>query len=258
MSISVDIKKRLGDFLLDVSWSMGRELLVLFGRSGAGKSLTLRMIAGLMPPDEGLIKLGDKVFFDKKTGTALSPQKRMLGYVFQDSALFPHMTVIQNIYYGGRGLRRVERHAVSELMLERFGIAELRDRLPSCISGGQKQRVALARALMRQPEALLLDEPFSALDAGTRSDMGRLLKEVRREFDIPVVLITHDLEEARSLADRIVLYDEGRAIRSCSPNEIIPVSEDRPAHDRIHGSLGQETFSLPAMKYAGCSGGKSI
>ena len=199
MSLSISIRKKLGNFELDVSWEINNELAVLFGHSGAGKSLTLQMIAGLIEPDQGVIRLDDLLFFDSASGKGLRPQDRKLGYVFQDLALFPHMTVQQNILYGGHGISKTERLVRADKMMRRFRIADLRDRLPAQISGGQKQRVALARALMRRPRALLLDEPFSALDAAIRLEMVRLLKEVRHEFAIPVVMITHDLHEARSI-----------------------------------------------------------
>jgi len=236
MSLAISIRKKLGSFDLDVSWEINNELAVLFGHSGAGKSLTLQMIAGLIEPDQGVIRLDDLLFFDSASGKGLRPQDRMLGYVFQDLALFPHMTVHQNILYGGHGISRTERLVRADKMIRRFRIAELRDRLPAQISGGQKQRVALARALMRRPRALLLDEPFSALDAPIRLEMVRLLKEVRREFAIPVVMITHDLREACVLADRILIYAEGKMVRSARPDEIIPCPEPGGVQDLLPDS----------------------
>jgi len=237
MSLAISIRKKLGSFDLDVSWEIHNELAVLFGHSGAGKSLTLQMIAGLIEPDQGVIRLDDLLFFDSASGKGLRPQDRMLGYVFQDLALFPHMTVHQNILYGGHGISRTERLVRADKMIRHFRIAELRDRLPAQISGGQKQRVALARALMRRPRALLLDEPFSALDAAIRLEMVRLLKEVRDEFAIPVVMITHDLREARALADRIFIYAEGKMVRSVRPDEIILCTEPGGVRDLLSNSV---------------------
>ncbi|HUO76993.1 MAG TPA: ATP-binding cassette domain-containing protein [Thermodesulfovibrionales bacterium] len=236
MSLSVKIRKKMDSFVLDVSWQMNNELAVLFGHSGAGKSLTLQMIAGLVEPDEGKIRLGDVVFFESKAGTRLKPQDRHLGYVFQDLALFPHMTVYQNILYGGYGISKTEKESMAVEMMRRFRIAELRDRLPGRISGGQKQRVALARALMRKPRVLLLDEPFSALDASIRLGMGRLLKEVQHEFNIPVVLVTHDLHEARALADRMFVYSAGKIIQSGRPDDIIHLPESQELMDLVESS----------------------
>ena len=234
MSLSVNIQKSLGSFVLDIAWDMDNELVVLFGHSGAGKSLTLQMIAGLIEPDAGRIRLNDLVYFDSAVRKDLKPQDRMLGYVFQDLALFPHMTVKQNILYGGHGISKTEKEVMAVEMMERFRISDLRDSLPDRISGGQKQRVAIARALMRQPHALLLDEPFSALDATIRLEMGMLLKEIRNKFDIPVILVTHDLQEACSLADRMVVYSEGRVIQSGKPQEVLSNPEG-PALRRLLG-----------------------
>jgi molybdate transport system ATP-binding protein len=146
------------------------------------------------------------------------------------------MTVLQNILYGGHGLSKAERLVSADEMLRRFRIADLRDRLPAQISGGQKQRVALARALMRRPRALLLDEPFSALDATIRLEMVGLLREIRREFAIPVVMITHDLNEARALADRILVYAEGKVVRSVRPDEIILCPDPGEVQDLLPNS----------------------
>jgi molybdate transport system ATP-binding protein len=237
MSLSVSIQKKIGNFVLDVSWEIHNELAVLFGHSGAGKSLTLQMIAGLMEPDEGRICLDELVLFESATGKRLRPQDRMLGYVFQDLALFPHMTVLQNILYGGHGKSHIEKGVMAVALMRRFRIADVRDRLPTQISGGQKQRVALARALMRRPRALLLDEPFSALDASLRLEMGRLLKEVRQEFNIPIVLITHDLHEACELADRMIVYTAGKIVQSGKPGEIMHRPSSPDLQDLVQGSL---------------------
>jgi len=239
MSMSISIRKKLGSFELDVSWEINNELAVLFGNSGSGKSLTLQMIAGLIGPDQGVIRLDDQLFFDSASGTALRPQDRELGYVFQDLALFPHMTVHQNVLYGCHGISKTERLARADKMLKRFRISELWDRLPSQISGGQKQRVALARALIRRPRALLLDEPFSALDASLRLEMGRLLKEVRQEFNIPIVLITHDLHEACELGDTMFVYTAGKIVQSGKPDEIIYRPSSLDVQDLVQGSVYQ-------------------
>ncbi len=221
MTLQVSIAKVLPGFTLDVSWEVGNELAVLFGFSGAGKSMTFRMIAGVMVPDRGLITLDNRVLFEQPSGTDLSPQERSLGYVFQDLALFPHMTVMENIRFGGHGKNRKLRDGEARMLVRRFHLSGLEDRFPSQISGGQQQRVALARALMRHPKALLLDEPFSALDAPVRAEMQQLVKEVQKELSIPVVLITHDLNEACGIADRMIVYSSGRVIQAGTPAEIV-------------------------------------
>ncbi|MBI5633274.1 MAG: ATP-binding cassette domain-containing protein [Nitrospirae bacterium] len=220
MGISFSARKRLNGFTLDASWKIGNELAVIFGYSGAGKSMTLQMIAGLLAPDEGNIVLGENVLFDSGLNVDTRPQKRSIGYVFQDLALFPHMTAGENICYGGHGIDKVEQKKRCLELLRMFRIAGLEDRLPSQLSGGQKQRVALARALIRRPDALLLDEPFSALDMHIRFEMRGILKEIQQTFKIPVLLITHDADEALALADRMIVYAEGRVVQAGSPEEI--------------------------------------
>jgi len=181
MGLSVDIKKTVKGFTLDARWEIGNELAVLFGYSGAGKTMTLRMLAGLMTPDSGTVHMNGSVLFENTAAAVvnLPPQARSFGYVFQDLALFPHMTVRENILYGAHGLSREERASRCRDMLKRFMIAGLEEKYPAEISGGQKQRVALARALIRRPSALLLDEPFSALDAPLRAEMQAFLKEIQ-------------------------------------------------------------------------------
>jgi len=218
--LAVSLRARLPGFELDVAWEIGAELAVLFGHSGAGKSLTLRMIAGLAQPDRGRIVAGGRIMFDTDRAVCLPPQQRSIGYVFQDLALFPHMTVLENVLYGGHGLEREERAAGAARLIRRFGLSGLQTRRPGEISGGQKQRVAFARALLRRPAILLLDEPFSALDASLRRDMGELLREVQRELKIPTVLVTHDEAEATLLADTVILCDGGHVNRRGAPREV--------------------------------------
>ena len=218
MGLSVAVKRTLGAFSLDVAWELRNELAVLFGRSGSGKSLTLRAIAGLMTPDAGMIRLQGQTLFGP--GRDLPPPQRSIGYVFQDLALFPHMTVEENILYGGHGIERIERRDRANTMIERFRLGGHEKKFPSEISGGQRQRVAIARALIRRPGALLLDEPFSALDAPLRAEMGDLVRGVQQEMKIPVVLVTHDREEALALADLLIVYAGGRVEQTGTPSEV--------------------------------------
>jgi molybdate transport system ATP-binding protein len=228
MGLSVALKNKVNGFSLEVEWEIADELAVLFGYSGAGKSMTLQAISGLTEPDEGSIKLNGTVYFDSAAKINIPPQLRSCGYVFQDLALFPHMTVKDNIRYGARGLGKREREEALREMIGTFRLNGLENNLPSEISGGQKQRVALARALIGRPDLLLLDEPFSALDNPIRTEMIKILKNIRREFAIPIVLVTHDIFEAYTLADRIIIYSGGRIVQTGSPAEILcsPMSCD--------------------------------
>jgi molybdate transport system ATP-binding protein len=221
MSLSVKIKKVFGSFILDGEWSIDNELAVLFGHSGAGKSLTLQIVAGLIRPDEGSVRLNNRTLFDSASQVNLTPQERSFGYVFQDLALFPHMTVQENILYGAHGVNKHERQQRAAEMIERFQLAGLERKKPRQISGGQKQRVAIARALIRKPDALLLDEPFTALDAPLRMEMQNFLKQIRQEFPIPVVLVTHDLDEAGILADKLIICAKGKTVQTGTPLEVI-------------------------------------
>jgi molybdate transport system ATP-binding protein len=229
MSLMLNIGKKVNGFSLDVSWEIGNELAVLFGYSGAGKTLTLQMIAGLMEPDCGLIRFNGEVFYDASCNINLPPQKRSLGYVFQHLALFPHMTVEDNILYGAKGMDKFTRRQKSALLIKEFGLTGLEDKLPTEISGGQKQRVAFARALIRRPKMLLLDEPFSALDAPLRIEMRKFLKDIRAEFNIPVAFVTHDLMEAQTLADRLIIYADGKIAQMGTFEEIT----GNPATDEV-------------------------
>lgn len=221
MGLDGNIVKQVNGFKLEVDWRLNNELAVFFGYSGAGKSLTLQLIAGLMKPDAGWIKANGEVLFDSRKRINVPPQLRSFGYVFQDLALFPHMTVRQNIAYGAIGLNRAKRQQRLEEMLEIFHLAGLAEKPPAEISGGQKQRVALARALIRRPRALLLDEPFSALDNPLRREMRQVLKQIHAEFSIPVILVTHDLLEASTLADTLFIYHGGRIVQRGAPLEVM-------------------------------------
>lgn len=221
MSLTFRAKKTFPTFSLDAAWSIGDELAVLFGYSGSGKTVTLQMLAGLLAPDAGRVEMNGEVLFDSVEGIDLVPQRRSFGYVFQDLALFPHMTVEGNILYGGQGLERGERERRAREMVGHFMLGGLERKHPSEISGGQKQRVALARALMRRPAALLLDEPFSALDNPLRVEMRSFLKRVREDYPIPVVLVTHDIAEALALADKLIVYSGGQVLQAGVPEDLL-------------------------------------
>ncbi len=216
--IQVDIEKKLysngRSFNLEASFSTPEGSIVLFGPSGAGKTLTLQSIAGLMTPDSGRIVFRGRVLFDSASGINLPPRLRNIGYVFQDYALYPHLTVFENVSFGLRKnwllpIGRSDRIRVEEF-LEAFEIGQLSKSLPMMLSGGQRQRVALARALIRNPDLLLLDEPFSALDTFLRARLREELLAIRARFNVPVVMITHDPEDIRVFAETLVTYEEGK------------------------------------------------
>jgi len=211
---------QLGGFSLDVDLAVAPgECLALAGPSGAGKSSVLRVIAGLVHPQDGFVSCGDRVWLDTAKDIDLPPDERRCGYVFQDYALFPHLNAWQNVAYGLRGKRREKRIRAIEL-LERFGVAHRAEERPRTLSGGERQRVAVARALAVEPEALLLDEPLSALDARTRAASGRELAAVLHAAGVPALLVTHDFQEAALLGDRVGVMDGGRIVQLGTPGDL--------------------------------------
>ena len=190
--------------------STRHSIAVLLGLSGCGKTTVLRCLAGLERPNQGRICFGEEVWFDAGRHTFLTPQQRGIGFVFQDYALFPHLSVADNIGYGLNKLPRPERQQRVDEMIQRFGLGELRNRPPRHISGGQQQRTALARALVTRPRLLLLDEPLSALDTDLRVELREELRQQLRTLNIPVVLVTHDAAEAQRLGDQLIVMGAGR------------------------------------------------
>ena len=232
MDVSIRFKKNLEDFPMDILWEASNEIVVLFGRSGAGKSMTFQAIAGLTPLQEGHIRVGEKIFYDSETRVDLPPQKREVGYLFQHYALFPHMNARENILYG-----HADPESAAEdfsQMIALFHLQGLEMRYPKELSGGQKQRVALARALMRKPRVLLLDEPLSAIDLSVRRSIRNELKALQRRLSIPMIIVTHDLGEAVTMADRLIVYDRGRVIQAGMPMEVI----EHPADEMVAELMG--------------------
>ena len=218
MLLAVDIRKTFQSaerrFTLDVAFKATSQRVVLFGPSGAGKSLTLQAIAGLLRPDEGSITLHGSALFDSTRGVDLKPQARKLAYLFQDYALFPHLNVRQNIGFGlQQGWLNPHKritHPQIDYWLDALELKSVAGNHPAQLSGGQKQRVALARALVAQPQVLLLDEPFSALDSALRQRMRRELSDLQTRLDIPMVLITHDPDDVAAFGDQVVQVSDGR------------------------------------------------
>lgn len=211
MSIYVDIEKNLGSFHLDVQFEGDDEVIALLGASGCGKSMTLKCIAGIVQPDRGTIVLDDRVLFDSKKRINLSPQARHTGLLFQNYALFPNMTVLQNIRAGAKREKNHElRQRLAHDIVDNFGLSELLHRYPHQLSGGQQQRVALARILVSDPRILLLDEPFSALDNHLRFRLEGEVRNLIRAFGKTVILVSHNRDEVFRLADKIAVMHDGR------------------------------------------------
>jgi molybdate transport system ATP-binding protein len=210
------------------------ELLALVGPSGSGKSTTLRAIAGLHRVGDGLVRCGRRTWLDTAAGLDLPPHRRSVGFVFQSYALFPHMTALGNVAAAMGHRPAAGRKDRARELLAQVRLAGLEDRRPAELSGGQQQRVAVARALAREPSALLLDEPFSAVDRGTRERLYRELVELRRGLAMPVVLVTHDLEEAALLADRMTVLHRGRTLQTATPHELTT----RPASAEVARLVG--------------------
>ena len=224
----------LGSFRLAPRLHVGPGITVLFGQSGAGKTLTLEAIAGLLTPDTGRIAIHDRPVFDAAAGLNVPPYDRRLGYVVQSYALFPHLTVAENVAYGVFDLPRAKRDQRVDDQLRTLGILDLADRRPARISGGQAQRTALARALVRRPEALLLDEPFAALDEGVALTLRRELRRLVRDLNLPVLMVTHDLTEASHIGDHIAVMDAGNILQAGDRSHVL----QRPRTARVARLLG--------------------
>jgi ABC-type sulfate/molybdate transport systems ATPase subunit len=217
LDVSFDHPLRSFRAAVDLTVEPG-ETFALVGPSGAGKTTVLRVVAGLLRPRAGRVALDDDVWLDTGAGVCLDPDRRSVGLVFQEYALFPHLSVEANVRFGGRG-------RASELM-ERFRIAHLAAARPAELSGGERQRVALARALSRDPAVLLLDEPMAALDAHTRAGVRAELQELLRGLGLPTILVTHDFEDAAALADSVGVIAEGRLLQIGAPDELVAAPAD--------------------------------
>lgn len=224
--INIKLQKQLGsrdsEINIDVSLTLKKgELVALYGSSGAGKTSILRMIAGLLTPDNGEISVSGETWFNSPDKVLLPPWSRSVGIVFQDYALFPNMTVRENIAYAVADGNDV----AIDGMLKAMELESLRDKKPAVLSGGQRQRVALGRALMRKPKLLLLDEPFAALDTSLRARMHQLVLDMHKQFDLTTILVTHDLIDVATLADRVFLLKNGRIERSGDLKEVVPYQQ---------------------------------
>ncbi len=222
MSLQVDIRKSFGDYTLDVAFEAGDETLGFLGASGCGKSLTLRCIAGIETPDEGRIVVNGKVFFDSDERINLTPQQRKTALLFQNYMLFPNLTVADNVAAGiGREASKEERAAIVARELDRFGLRGFGQRYPAQLSGGQQQRVALARMLAASPGILMLDEPFSALDAHLKGVLEQNLVSLFEAYKGTILYVSHDIDESLRFCDRIAVVDAGRIVEEGTGDELV-------------------------------------
>lgn len=237
-ALDLDISVPLRSFRLELALVVDAGTTVaLVGPSGAGKSTVLRAVAGLVRPDRGRITLGSRRLFDASQGIDLPPEQRRVGLVFQEYALFPHMTVLENVSYGGKDR--------AGALLDRFGISHLARAKPASLSGGERQRVGLARALARDPGVLLLDEPLSAVDALTRNALRAELQELLRSLELPTLLVTHDFEDASALADRVGVIVEGKILQLGRHEDLV----EAPANEFVASFTGGNL--LPAIAATG-------
>jgi len=236
--LEVNVEKRFSDFELRVRFLSEAKVTALFAPSGSGKSLTLQLIAGLIKPDKGRVVVGKKVFFDSENGVNVPPQRRKVGFLFQNYALFPHMTVWENVVYGAKD------RVFAEELLKILEIESIKGKYPAEISGGQKQRVALARALAVKPKVLLLDEPFSALHKSLKLTLYSELKRIRDRFGIPIVLVTHDIDEVFELSDYMVIMEKGKVVQVGEPFEVFM----SPENLSVARLLGHKSFFPGTVK----------
>ena len=230
--LEIAITRRLAAFDLAIRLTVESEIVGLFGPSGAGKSMTLKMVAGVETPDTGFIRCGERVFFDAPARTNLTSQARRVGYMPQRYALFPHLSALDNVAYPLRHGRRWDTRrarARGAELLDMVGLTGASSRAPGELSGGQQQRVALARALAAEPEIMLLDEPFAAVDAPSRAELRRDLLAIQARLGIPMLFVTHDLEEASTLASRLVVVIDGRVRQDDRTRVVL----DRPADAHV-------------------------
>jgi len=239
VALAVQIEKKLAEFTLDVSLTAGEEPLSILGPSGAGKTMLLRCIAGLEKPDRGRVALKDHVFYDSEKGIRVAARERRIGMLFQHYALFPHKTVAENIAFGLPQLPPAEQTARISGFIERMHLSGLEGRYPRDLSGGEQQRAALARAMAIEPEAMLLDEPLSALDTHLRSQMEAQLQETFAAFRRPAILVTHNIEEAYRMSKDLLVLSRGRVAAFGPKAEILR----RPPTMEVARLTGCKNFS---------------
>lgn len=242
MKLEVAIRKQLGVLALDVEFAAEAPVLGLFGRSGSGKTSVVNAIAGLVKPDGGRIAIDGEVLFDAVRGVNLPPEKRRIGYVFQDGLLFPHLSVRRNLLYGASRARAAK--ITFDAVVALLGLGTLLERRPLALSGGEKQRVAIGRALLSQPRLLLMDEPLASLDNPRRMEILRYIERLRDELGLPVVYVSHSVAEVTRLADHVVLLDEGKVLAHGGVQAIFNRADLRPHTGRYEGGALVEAEAI--------------
>ncbi|MGF1683866.1 molybdenum ABC transporter ATP-binding protein ModC [Photobacterium minamisatsumaniensis] len=223
--ITINVKKTLGDLKLDMQLALPMQgITAIFGRSGAGKTSLINILSGLSKPDSGAIAIGEHELFNSDRGLNLPPEKRNIGYVFQDARLFPHYTVAGNLRYGSKQEDPLQFTAIVEML----GIVHLLERYPASLSGGEKQRVAIGRALLSNPDMLLMDEPLASLDLPRKQELMPYLEKLAKEVKIPIIYVTHSLDEILRLADHMVMINQGEVVVSGHVNSVWGAPEMRP------------------------------
>jgi molybdate transport system ATP-binding protein len=238
---TVDVRQELGNFRLDVSFRSDTPVTALFGRSGAGKTSVVNAIAGISKPSEGRIEIAGRVLMDSQQGIFVPPEERRIGYVFQEGLLFPHLDVQRNLFYGHAHTRNEDRYIDTGKVISLLGLDRLLARRPVNLSGGERQRVAIGRALLASPKLLLLDEPLASLDVARKSEILHYIELLRDEFHIPILFVSHAMEEVTRLADTIVVLSEGKVL-ACGPVEATMGRMDlKPFTGRYEGGAVIET-----------------
>lgn len=234
--LELSARKRQGDFNLDVELQAGPGVTALFGPSGSGKTSVVNLVAGLSKPDKGRVVVDGRVLFDSDSGTDVAPEKRRLGYVFQEARLFPHLNVTANLRFGRDLLKKSERKIGFDDVVEVLGIGHLLDRRVAGLSGGERQRVSIGRALLACPRILLMDEPLAALDANRKAELLPFIADLSRGFNIPILYVSHAMDEVLQLADTLVLMEKGRVAAIGTTEEILSRTDLR--HLTGHGEAG--------------------
>ena len=259
MTLSIDIERRLGNFHLRAKFDSAAGVTALFGRSGSGKSTLVNVIAGLLRPDRGRVEINGETLFDSESGVDIPTSKRRIGYIFQEGRLFPHLTVRQNLAYGRFFTPTRERYVGLDQVIELLGLEHLLERRPGALSGGEKQRVAIGRALLASPRVLLMDEPLASLDIHRKGEILQYIESLHSEVKIPIVYVSHAIEEVVRLAETMVLLSEGKVLAAGKLEDIMSRLDLRPMVGRYEAgavidtrvTAYDERYELTTLSFSG-------